>query len=247
MTTATALRPIVVTLPEPLTGDWGALDGVKVDGATLTIDPASYFFRYENATWLVCDWSDVQADLLGEVETPEVALEQTVLDYVREHGQSTSDPAQVLAIAWEVYAYLFRDDQLSDPDLADVAPRDLRILREIGTVMALNRVELTGEISNVGPAWFFGDTARVVFGLTEAETLTLDELYHGGFFNEARRVASIKAHAALGGRLVHGCQSAPNQSGGVVAPYGCDVARFHAELAAFKAGWRHRIVSQIKS
>ncbi|MEV8153393.1 hypothetical protein AB0R11_12375, partial [Streptomyces fradiae] len=30
---------------------------------------------------------------------------------------------------------------------------------------------------------------------------------HGGWFNEPRRIESIKAHAALGGRLLHGCQS----------------------------------------
>jgi hypothetical protein len=247
MTTATALRPIVVTLPDSLTGDWGALDGVQVDGATLTINPSDYFFRYDNPSWLVCDWSKVRADLLGEVETPDVALEQTVLDYVREHGRSTTDPTEVLRIAWDVYAYLFSEDRLTEPDLADVDRRHLRILHEMGTVMALNRVELDGTISNAGPAWLFGDTARIVFDLTEDETMALDELYHGGFFNESRRVASIKAHAALGGRLVHGCQSVPNQSGGVVAPYGCDIDRFHAELKNTKDAWRVRIAGQAAS
>jgi hypothetical protein len=81
-------------------------------------------------------------------------------------------------------------------------------------------------------------------GLTTAETQKLDELYHGTWFNEARRVESIKAHAALGGRLVHGCQSVPNQSGGVVAPYGCDIARFSRELAGLKHGWRTQIAGQ---
>jgi len=34
----------------------------------------------------------------------------------------------------------------------------------------------------------------------------------------AENAAGIKAHAALGGRLVHGYQSTPNQSGGAVVP-----------------------------
>ena len=73
----------------------------------------------------------------------------------------------------------------------------------------------------------------------------VDELYHGGFFNETRRVESIKAHAALGGRLVHGCQSSPNMSGGVVAPYGLDVAQFTTELNAFKDDWRAAIHAKL--
>lgn len=69
----------------------------------------------------------------------------------------------------------------------------------------------------------------------------LDEVYHGGWFNEHRRIESIKAHAALGGRLVHGCQSVPDQSGGVVAPYGASMANFRDDLAAFKAGWIEQV------
>jgi hypothetical protein len=44
------------------------------------------------------------------------------------------------------------------------------------------------------------------------------EVYHSTWFNESRRIESVKAHAALGGRLVHGCQSVPNQSGGACVP-----------------------------
>jgi len=43
--------------------------------------------------------------------------------------------------------------------------------------------------------------------------------------------------AALGGRLVHGCQSAGNLSGGVVASYGADMTRFSRELAAMRPEW----------
>jgi hypothetical protein len=241
----TTIDLVQATVPGSLSETWNRLDGVTVDGNTVTLDPERYFFRYGNPSWLVCDWDAVRSHLLDVTETPEMTLEQQVLDFVRQYGRTTTDPAEVLSVAWHVYAYLFRDDHLADPDLTDVNPLHLRILREVGTVMSLNRVELTGHISNVGPAWFFGDTARVVFDLTVEETMALDELYHGGFFNEARRVESIKAHAALGGRLVHGCQSAPNQSGGVVAPYGVDVTRFHADLATFKAEWRQRIIDQV--
>jgi hypothetical protein len=247
MTPATTTTPalIEVTLPEPFSAGWDRLDGITVDGKTLRIEPAAYFYRYENPTWLLCAWDEVRRDLLASTETPDVALEQRVLDYVRAHGRQTGDPAEVLTTAWSVYTHLFRDEHLTDSDLAHVDQRHLRILREVATVMALNRVELTGEITNIGPAWFFADVARVVFDLDEAECLALDELYHGGFFNETRRVDSIKSHAALGGRLVHGCQSSPNMSGGVVAPYGVDVTRFTAELGAFKDGWRAAIHAKL--
>jgi hypothetical protein len=68
-------------------------------------------------------------------------------------------------------------------------------------------VESNGSISNVGPAWFFAVCAEKVFDLAAVDAERIDELYHGTFFNEARRMESVKAHAALGGRLVHGCQS----------------------------------------
>jgi hypothetical protein len=239
-----AASVIRAKLPQAFSGGWNRLDGVTVDGDELTIDTARYFYRYQNPTWMLCDWVSVRRDLLGVAETPESALEQVVLDYVRANGRRTTDPAEVLTTAWHVYAFLFRDEQLADPGLARVAPRYLPMLREMGTVMALNRVELDGTITNVGPAWFFADVAQVVFSLSVEECVELDELYHGGFFNERRRVESVKAHAALGGRLVHGCQSAPDLSGGVVAPYGMDVTRFADELGRFKSGWRAAIHAQ---
>lgn len=234
----TAGQVIELTMPEPFSAGWNRLDGIEVDDRQIRIDIGRYFYRYTNPTWLLCRWEDVRHDLLDAAEQTGVALEQQVLDYVVAHGRSTTDPAAALATAWHLYAYLFRDDLLGDPGLADVDPCHLRMLRELATVMSLNRVELTGEITNVGPAWFFADVAQVVFDLDDDECARLDDLYHGGFFNEPRRVESIRAHAALGGRLVHACQSAPDMSGGVVAPYGCDIARFYRELASFKAGWR---------
>jgi hypothetical protein len=55
------------------------------------------------------------------------------------------------------------------------------------------------------------------------------------------RIESIKAHVALGGRLVHGCQSVPNQSGGACVPYGASLKTFRAELSRFRAGWLDQV------
>jgi hypothetical protein len=239
--TTTVQDIIRAEMPEPLHSGWNRISGVTVAGNSLTIDPASYFFRYENPTWILCDWEGVKRDLLGVQESPDTALEQTVVDYIKAHGHSTSDPAEVLASAWEVYSYLFRQEHLSDPAIErmGVTARDLRILTEMGTVMALNRIEQSGDISNIGPAWMFGEAAKVVFDLSTSEAERVDELYHGGWFNESRRLEQVKAHAALGGRLVHGCQSGTeiNMAGGCVAPYGTDIDRFRQELGRCRTGW----------
>ena len=236
MATTAALPVIWATLPSPLDPRWSRLAGLHVDGATVIIDPG-FWFRFESPSWLVCDWAGVRDDLLPVTETGEQAMEQIALDYIRAHGRATTDPAEVLATAWHVYAYLFRDDLLPVPGLEAIGPAELRMLREAATLMALNKVEADGRITNISPTWFFGEAVPAVFGLDEEAGRLLDEVYHGGWFNEARRVESVKAHAALGGRLVHGCQSAGNMSGGVVAPYGTDIAAFRDELTAMRPQW----------
>ncbi|HEY0539831.1 MAG TPA: hypothetical protein VGD53_15755 [Actinoallomurus sp.] len=239
--TTTVQDIIRAELPEPFHQGWNRITGVTVTGKTITIDPSAYFFRYENPSWILCDWEGVKRDLLGVQESPDTALEQTVVDYIRAHGHSTSDPAVVLDTAWHVYRYLFRSDHLSDPAIQrmGLTERHLRILTEMGTVMALNRIEQDGAISNVGPAWMFGEAAKVVYGLETSEAEKIDELYHGGWFNESRRLEQVKAHAALGGRLVHGCQSGTeiNMAGGCVAPYGANIDRFRQELGEFRTDW----------
>ena len=105
----------------------------------------------------MCDWADVRDELLPVTETGEQALEQAVLDYIRGHGRTTTDPAEVLATAWRVYAYLFRDDLLPVAGLEAIGPAELRMLREAATLMALNKVETDGHISNISPPWFFGE------------------------------------------------------------------------------------------
>jgi hypothetical protein len=238
-----AYRKITVKLPEPFTPTWSRIGGVHVDGATLTIDPSRYFFRYDNPSWLLCDWDRVRGGLLDAVESPLSSIEQQTLDFIRAYGQRTTDAAMVISVAYQVYAFLFREEHLADPGLSHITRRHLRMLQQCAILMALNRVEMDGSISNVGPAWFFPVTAKVVYDLDDEQTALVDELYHGTFFNENRRMESIKAHAALGGRLVHGCQSRPDMSGGCVVPYGADIVRFREELNEFKHEWMKSIRS----
>jgi hypothetical protein len=233
---------ISVDMPAAFHEGWNKIEGVTVTGTRLTINPDDYFFAREpGVTWVLCDWAGVRANLLGARETSETAIEQQVLDYVREYGRETTDAAEVLLTAWGVNAYLFRDELRSDPGLAWVPEQMPRMLRECSTLTALNRVRIDGTIPQVGPAWMIAAAAAVVYGLDETTAETLDELYHGTWFNEGRRIESVLAHAALGGRLVHGCQSSPNMSGGCVVPYGTDIAAFRTELGTFRAEWLHRV------
>jgi hypothetical protein len=237
MGTITESRPIAVELPEALDQRWSRLPGITIEGRTVTVDPAEYFFRFDSASWRVIDWETVRNGLLATEESAETALEQTALEFIRKHGRTTTDGAEVLAVAWEVYSYLFRDELLPVAGLEQIGPAELRMLREAATFMALNKVEDDGSVSNVGPCWFFPAATGVVFDLNDEEGGMLDEVYHSTWFNESRRIESVKAHAALGGRLVHGCQSAPNQSGGALVPYGGSISRFREDLAGFRDEW----------
>ncbi|MGI5206171.1 hypothetical protein ACQEU6_31945 [Spirillospora sp. CA-108201] len=244
MTTISDARPLIrAELPESFHLGWNRIDGVSVEGKVITIDPARYFFRYENPSWIICDWRGVEAELLTARETESTAVEQMALDFVRTHGRTTTDPAEVLAVAWEATAYIFRDEYLNEPGLIalGVRPEHLRMLRELGTVMALNRVEQNGRISNVGPAWMFPIACKVIYGLDHDEAQLVDELYHGTWFDEARRVEATKANAALGGRLVHGCQSQVDMRGGAIVPFGVDLGEFRRELRQFGDDWIERI------
>jgi hypothetical protein len=229
--------PIVVQLPEEVDPRWSRLPGIQVDGHTVTVNPDEYFFRFDSHTWRVVSWELVRDQLLGVRETSEKALEQAALEFIQEHGRSTSDPAEVLTIAWQVYSFLFREELLPVAGLEEIGPAELRMLREAAVFMALNKVEDDGAISNVGPCWFFPAATGVVFDLDDKVGGALDEVYHSTWFNESRRLESVLAHAALGGRLVHGCQSVPNQSGGALVPYGGSIERFRADLGSFRDEW----------
>jgi hypothetical protein len=237
----TATPPVMqMILPGQLDPRWARLPGLELSGTTLTINP-DYWFQFESQSWVVCDWEGVRDHLLPITETGDLALEQIVLDYIRRNSRVTTDPAVVLDAAWHVYSYLFRDELLPVPSLEAVGADKLRMLREAAILMALNKVDAVGHIANISPSWFFGAAVPVVFDLDDATGQMLDEVYHGTWFNEYRRIESVKAHAALGGRLVHGCQSAGNLSGGVVASYGADMTRFREELAAMRPEWLARI------
>lgn len=240
MTTATAAPLMKIVLPGQFDPRWSRLPGLELDGPTLTIRP-EHWFRFESQSWRVCDWLGVRDNLLPVAETGNRALEQIVLSYINTHSRVTTDPGEVLATAWDVYSYIFRDDLLPVPGLEAIGRAELAMLRQAATFMALNKVTDAGHIANIGPAWFFGAALPVVFDLDTQTGLVLDEAYHGTWFNEGRRIESVKAHAALGGRLVHGCQSAGNLSGGVVASYGTDMTQFTDELGAMRADWIARV------
>ncbi len=74
----------------------------------------------------------------------ETALEQAALDFIRARARTTADGAEVPAIAWQVYSYLFRDELLPVAGLEQIGPAELRILREAATLMALNKVDGSG-------------------------------------------------------------------------------------------------------
>lgn len=232
---------IEASLGTPLSAGWNKIPGIEVDGERVTVDPDQYFYRYESPSWIICDWDRVRSELVEREETEHASFEQQTLDYVRANGVETDDGGRVMETAEEMYTYLFREEHLDDLSTDDVTEFHLQILREMGTVMSLNRVALTGRIANVGPAWFFPLCSEKVFGLDSHEAELVDELYHGAFFNEYRRVESVKAHAALGGRLVHGCQSVPNQSGGCVVSYGTDIRAFYQELQGLRTEWMNLI------
>ena len=236
---ATVRAPSVISveLPEAFDPRWNRIPGITIDGNRVTVDPEKYFFKLNDFSWLVIDWSDVVRDMLDAAETPDESLEQIALDYINANARSTADASEVLAIGYQVYRYIFRAEHLADLGMPEIGEQHLAMLRQAGTFMALNKVELTGDIANIGPAWFFNSTTRAVFDLSDAEGDMLDEVYHGGWFNETRRLELIRAHTALGGRLVHGCQSVPSQTGGAVVPYGAPLEKFRFELAAMKDEW----------
>lgn len=124
---------ISVDLPEAFDPRWSRLPGITLHGKRITIDPAQYFFRFESHTWLVADWELVKSQLLPAEETTESAVEQMALDFVKAHGESTSDAARVLRTAYEVYAHLFRDEHLDGLGLPRFTADHLRMLRQAAT------------------------------------------------------------------------------------------------------------------
>lgn len=234
---------ISVELPVEFDERWNRMAGITVEGRQIIVNPDEYFLRFDSNTWRLCDWDRVAAELLGVTETSEKALDQTVLEFIHRHSYSTTDAAKVLATAWQVNSYMFREEHLDGLGIDGFTADHLRMLREVGTFMALNKVEDDGTISNVGPCWMFPAATTVVFDLADKEAEMIDEVYHGTWFNETRRLEALKANAALGGRLVHGCQSVPSQSGGAIVPFGAPIEKFTGELKRFRGDWLERVYS----
>src|SRR5690606_12927110 len=138
---------ITVELPEAFDPRWSRLPGIQVDRSRITIDSAEHVVRFESSAWLVANWELVKSQLLEVDETTESAVEQLALDFIKQHSESTSDAARVLATAYEVYAYLFREEHLAGLGLPQITADHLRMLREAATLMALNKVELDGHRS----------------------------------------------------------------------------------------------------
>ncbi|MEV0975181.1 hypothetical protein [Microtetraspora glauca] len=232
-----------VQLPVAFDPRWNRIPGISVNGTVIEVESERYFFRFETSTWLLCDWRIVTDELLTAEETSQTVVEQLALDVVKEYGFSTSDAGLVLSTAWDVYDYLFRDEHLPALGLPQVTAGHLRMLREVAAFMALNKVELDGHISNIGPCWFLPAVTSVVFDLEEGEAGMLDEALHGTWFHEYRRIESIRAHTALGGRLVHGRQLVPGHSGGACVPYGASMETFRAELTGLRQEWLAKVYS----
>lgn len=222
---------------------WNRVPGIRVSDGEVEIDVERYFYRYEDPAWRIVPWEKVQQHWDTLDETSESALEQNCLEFISSHSRQTQDPCEVLENAEKAYTFLFREDRDDLDGLPYLTSSHLKILREVSTLMALNKVDRDGCARNVGPAWFFPICSQEVFNLTDKETEEVDELYHGGFFLETRRVESIKAHTALGGRLVHGCSGKPDMSGGCVLEYGASIEGFHADLRKFRDPWMQSIRS----
>lgn len=215
----------------PFHNGWNKIHGLSVRDENLTINLGEYFERLEDPTWTYVPWEKVQNawDIL--VESPEIALEQACLTYILQNSEITSDPNVVLSNAENVYSYLFDETRIKEhEDLQSVTPKALRVLRESSILCALNKVDAAGHICNIGPAWYFAQCSELVYSLTSAEASEVDELFHGGFFNGPRLRDQVRAHVALAGKLVHGCQGSGHGSGGCVANYGVNIDQMQREL-----------------
>lgn len=222
---------------------WSRVPGININNGQAIIDIDAYFFRYEDPQWKYIPWETVVSNWEKLDETTDSSLEQNCLSLVKEKSITTTDPTIVLENAEKAYEFLFDPKRIDLSGLPYVKDEHLKILKEASTLMALNRVDQDGRARNVGPAWFLPACSQKVYELTDKESEFIDELYHGTFFTEARRVDSVKAHTALGGRLVHGCQGQVNQSGGCVLSYGTSVEKFHLDLKSFRDEWMADIKS----
>ncbi|MBT2213450.1 hypothetical protein [Actinomadura sp. NEAU-AAG7] len=237
------VEPIRAELPVAFHPGWNQIDGLEVDGKMVTIEPTRFFYRLENPKWVVCDWEAVRKELPQLRETVTISLEQKALDFIRNNTRLTRDGAEVLNLAYKVNSHLFRDAITAERGFKIIGarPEHARLLREAATLGALNRVEMTGRITNVCKAWMDPSSLTAVYDLPCAETEAVEEISRSVFLNEKRRAEAVRAAAALGGRLVHGGPSSTEFVASMVAPYGVDTVEFHRELQALDRRWESHL------
>lgn len=233
----TASAGIIKFLPEsPFHEGWNKIRGISVENGNLTINMNEYFERLENPLWTFVPWNKV-ADVWDVlIESESTALEQICLTFISQNAEITTDPTVILSNAEKVYSFLFDENRIKEhEDLQSVTPKALRVLRESSILCALNKVDASGHICNIGSAWYFAQCSELVYSLTTSEAAQVDELFHGGFFNGSRLRDQVRAHVALAGKLVHGCQGSGHGSGGCVVSYGTDVDKMQSELLALRS------------
>jgi hypothetical protein len=68
MTLSAQLDAFAVELPVAFDPRWNRIPGITVDGATITVDPEKYFFRFENSTWLLLGQAEADGLILHLVK-----------------------------------------------------------------------------------------------------------------------------------------------------------------------------------
>jgi hypothetical protein len=182
---------------------------------------SKYFFKLNSFSWLVVPVGRCQAGYASRHRDRREGPRTDRAGLHQGNAHSTTDADEVLAIAYEVYRYIFRAEHLGGLGMPEITEDYLRMLRQVGTFMALNKVELTGDIANIGPAWFFNSTTRAVFDLSDAGGDMLDEVYHGRWFNETRRLELVRATPrwAAGWSTAAGpCRARPGARSSPTAP-----------------------------
>lgn len=131
---------------------------------------------------------------------------------------------------------------LGDWDEASVGPRELDL---VNTYQGVRFGRTERQLREFAEAYDYDVTQWPGFSTLRAirDLHTLGAYLRRG--DQGDRLARQQVMHRVETLRQHGCQSSPNMSGGVVAPYGFDVARFTAELNAFKGGWRAAIHAKL--
>lgn len=199
--------------------------------------PTFFFWRYDDPIWNYIEWDIVKANwdsLDGDSDT---TTEQKCLEFVKRHATVTTDPSKILSVASKLYENLFNFTPRSLLAFPSINESHVDILREMSILMSLNKVSQDGLIQNVSPAWFFPIACKRVFDLSKQEAEDIDNLYHSSMLYFGSQNDWLKAHTALGGILLHACQSVPDLRGGVVCAYGTNRKALAMDFDAHADEW----------